>query len=229
MQHAHPQQIWFIRHAESEANVRRIYDNGESAFGLTVNGLEQAKVMARSLSSLAIRQVYSSHILRARQTAEEICLTIKKEMQIAPELSEYNMGIYEGTSSFPGASGAISDKETKIRWYQHDDYDARSPGGESLNDIKRRFLPFIRRVVQNCGGDPGIVVIITHGGVLTAMLPFVFENLSFDFVESHPIDHLCIIKGELKNGRLFCVEYDGKPARLLGGGRGGVRLRSPRD
>jgi hypothetical protein len=55
-------------------------------------------------------------------------------------------------------------------------------------------------------------MMVTHGGILTAMLPFVFENLSFDFVQTHPIDHLCIIKGELKNGRLTCIEYDRKPA-----------------
>jgi broad specificity phosphatase PhoE len=52
--------LWFIRHAESEANVRRIYDNGDSALGLTSYGLEQAKAIAPSFSWLAIRSVYTS-------------------------------------------------------------------------------------------------------------------------------------------------------------------------
>lgn len=121
------------------------------------------------------------------------------------------MGIYEGTSSLPDTSGAISDAETKIRWYEHNDFDARSPGGESLNDMRRRFLPFVKRATENCGGDPGILVMVTHGGILTAMLPFVFENLNFDFVQARPIEHLSIVKGELKHGRLICVEYDGNP------------------
>ena len=118
------------------------------------------------------------------------------------------MGDDEGTSSLPGASGAISDAETKIRWYEHNDFDARSPGGESLNDMRRRFLPFVKRATENCGNDPGILVMVTHGGILTAMLPFVFENLNFDFVRARPIEHLSIVKGELKQGRLVCVEYD---------------------
>jgi hypothetical protein len=50
---------------------------------------------------------------------------------------------------------------------------------------------------------------VTHGGILTAMLPFVFENLNFDFVQARPIEHLSIVKGQLKHGRLVCVEYDG--------------------
>ena len=119
------------------------------------------------------------------------------------------MGDYEGTSSLPGASGAISDAETKIRWSEHNDFDARSPGGESLNDMRRRFLPFVKRATENCGNDPGILVMVTHGGILTAMLPFVFENLNFDFVRARPIEHLSIVKGEVKRGRLISVEYDG--------------------
>jgi 2,3-bisphosphoglycerate-dependent phosphoglycerate mutase len=216
MQNFDSPKIWFIRHAESEANVQRIYANGDSAFPLTANGFERARAIARRFSSLAIRSVYTSPILRAMQTAQEICKATKKEMQIAPELSEYNMGIYEGTSSSPGSLGAISDAETKIRWYENGDYNVRSPGGESLNDMKRRFLPFVRRATENCGGDPGILAMVTHGGILTAMLPFVFENLTFDFVHAHPIDHLCIVKGELEGGRLICVEYEGKPQTLAG-------------
>jgi len=107
--------IWFIRHAESEANLQRIYANEGCSFPLSANGLQQAKAIARRFSSLEIRAVHTSPLLRAVQTAEEICKIKKIKMQIAPELSEYNMGIYEGSSSLPGTSGAISDKESKIR------------------------------------------------------------------------------------------------------------------
>jgi broad specificity phosphatase PhoE len=155
-----------------------------------------------------VRAVYTSPLLRATQTAAEICKIKKMEMQIAPELGEYSMGIYEGTSSLPGSLGAISDAESKKRWFEYNDFDARSPGGESLNDMKRRFPAFVKQTIEN-SGEPGILLMITHGGILGAMLPFVFENLDFNFVQARPIEHLSIIKGELKNGRLVCVEYDG--------------------
>jgi broad specificity phosphatase PhoE len=142
--------IWFIRHAESEANLQSIYANEGCSFPLTANGLQRARATARRFSSLEIRAVHTSPILRAMQTAEEICKIKQIEMQIAPELSEYSMGIYEGTSSLPGTSGAISDAESKIRWYEHNDFDARSPGGENLNDMRRRFLPFVKRATENC-------------------------------------------------------------------------------
>jgi broad specificity phosphatase PhoE len=206
-----PRKIWFIRHAESEANVQRIYANAGCSFPLTVSGLHQARAVAHRFSSVEIRAIYTSPLLRATQTAEEICKIKEIEMQIAPELSEYNMGIYEGTSSLAGTLGAISDAESKNRWFKHNDFDARSPGGESLNDMRLRFPPFVRKAMENCGSEPGIVLMITHGGILSAMLPFLFENLNFEFVQANPIDHLSIIKGELKDGRLVCVEYNGNP------------------
>ena len=201
--------FWFIRHAESEANVQRIYANGDSPFALTARGLEHAKAVAGRFSSLDIRAVYTSPILRAKQTAHEICKMSKIEMQIAPELSEYSMGIYEGTNTLPSTLGAIADAESKSRWFKLNDFDARTPGGESLNDMRRRFLPFIKKEIANHDGTPGIVLMITHGGILCAMLPLVFKNLDFNFVQARSIEHLSIIKGELKNGQPVCVEYDG--------------------
>ena len=67
--------------------------NEGDSFPLTANGLRQARAMARRFSSLEIRAVYTSPILRAMQTAEEICKIKKIEMQVTPELSEYNMGL----------------------------------------------------------------------------------------------------------------------------------------
>jgi broad specificity phosphatase PhoE len=203
--------IWFVRHAESEANVQHIYANKGCSFPLTTNGVQQTQTLARLLFSTQVRAVYTSPLLRATQTAEEICKVKKMGMQIAPELSEYSMGIYEGTSSLPGTLGAISDAESKKQWFEHNDFDARSPGGESLNDMKCRFPSFVKRTIEHCDGKPGILLMITHGGILSAMLPFVFENLSFNFVQSRPIEHLSIIKGELRNSRLVCVEYNGDP------------------
>lgn len=201
--------LWFVRHAESEANVRRIYANGDSPFALTARGLEQARAVASRFSSLDIRAVYTSPILRAQQTADEICKFSNMEIEIAPELSEYSMGIYEGTSGSPGTLGAISDAEGKRRWFELNDFDAKTAGGESLNDMKRRFLPFINKEISNHDGTPGIVLMITHAGILSAMLPFVFDNLDFNFVQARPIEYLSIIKGELKNGQLVCAEYNG--------------------
>jgi broad specificity phosphatase PhoE len=204
-------EIWFVRHAESEANVQRIYANTGDSFPLTERGFEQVKALASQLSAFNISAVYASPLLRAVQTAEEIGRLKKIEVKIAPELAEYHMGIYEGTSSLPGTAGAISDTASKKRWFEENNFDARSPGGESLRDMKDRFVPFVTCTMENHIGEAGIVLMITHGGILTATLPFIFENLDVSFVQARSIGYLGIIKGELTGRRLICVEYNGIP------------------
>jgi broad specificity phosphatase PhoE len=130
------------------------------------------------------------------------------KMQVAPELIEYSVGIYEGTSTLPDTAGAIADREIKTRWFEYNDFDACIPGGESLNDMKRRFLPFVKQTIQDAS-EPGIILLITHGGILEAMLPFVFGNVDFNFTRTHPIEHITIVKGKLQDGQLVCVEYNG--------------------
>jgi hypothetical protein len=134
-------EIWFVRHAESEANVQRIYANNGCSFPLTANGLQNAQTLARLLSFVPIRAIYTSPLLRATQTAEQICKLKKIEMQVAPELSEYSMGIYEGTSTLPGTLGAICDTESKKRWFEHNDFDA---AGTLAPKVKRIGVPSAR-------------------------------------------------------------------------------------
>ena len=70
---------------KAKQNLQRIYANEGHSFPLTVNGLQQARAFALRFSSMEIRAVYTSPILRAMQTAEEIRKIEKSETQIAPE------------------------------------------------------------------------------------------------------------------------------------------------
>jgi broad specificity phosphatase PhoE len=209
MEHPGNFQIWFVRHGESEANVSRIYANTGDNYPLTAKGYEQAQLFAQRLSGIRILGIYSSPLLRARQTAETIAKGTGDSIQISPGLIEYHVGIYEGSSTSPSSAGAIADWEIKKRWYLHGDFDASLPGGESLSQMRARFVPFVDAVIESYKAKSGIVLIVSHGGLMVAMLPFVFENIDFAFTQSHPIDHLCPIKGEMREGRFWCVEFDG--------------------
>lgn len=108
-----------------------------------------------------------------------------------------------------GTQKALPDGEIKTRWFEYNDFDACLPGGESLNDMRRRFLPLVNQTIEDAS-EPGIILLITHGGILEAMLPFVFENIDFNFTRTHPIGNITIVKGKLQDGRLICLEYNGK-------------------
>ena len=62
--------LYFARHGESEANTLRVISNRESRFGLTTTGKQQAAILADGLKDIPITAIFSSPILRARETAQ---------------------------------------------------------------------------------------------------------------------------------------------------------------
>ena len=61
--------LYMIRHGESEANHARSHAGWEQV-PLTSNGVEQAKLAGKKLSSIAFDQVFSSDLKRSVQTCE---------------------------------------------------------------------------------------------------------------------------------------------------------------
>lgn len=88
--------IFFVRHGESEDNVRGIL-SGRRDVELTVKGTEQALQAAKVLEALGIRLIYSSPLIRAKKTARIIADTLGiKEILIHDDLIERDYGEMEG-------------------------------------------------------------------------------------------------------------------------------------
>lgn len=63
--------LYIVRHAESEANSKKVYQEADSP--LSQVGLEQAKIVAERIKKIEdIHLIVSSPMKRAKQTAEEI-------------------------------------------------------------------------------------------------------------------------------------------------------------
>jgi len=87
--------LYFVRHGESEANVLHVISNRETPHGLTPLGTQQASSLANSLRIVPISTIFSSPILRARQTAEILAGTFHQMYQVTEALREYDCGILE--------------------------------------------------------------------------------------------------------------------------------------
>ncbi len=62
--------VYFVRHGESEANVKRIH--GGPHHPLTEQGRKQAEFVAERCSKLPVQAVFASTMMRAQQTGEII-------------------------------------------------------------------------------------------------------------------------------------------------------------
>jgi 2,3-bisphosphoglycerate-dependent phosphoglycerate mutase len=202
-------QIWFIRHAESEINVpnspRPLPDGGMS-YPLTLKGVEQAKVLAESLASAPILAIHTSTHLRAVQTADAIAFKRNLTLQLAPEAIEIDLGVKEGDDV-----RAVY-MELARKWTVEKDFDARHGEGESFADVQRRFLPFVRELMNRHALDDGVVVIMAHSATLGFMTPVLAGNIPADFPMRHPLPNTGVIKTELRDSKLYCTEWAGIPS-----------------
>lgn len=87
--------ILLIRHGETAGNRNRIIQVPETP--LSEHGLAQAERLGRRLAAAPIAEIWSSHLMRAHQTAQAIERTTRAPLAIHPELEERNFGLLRGT------------------------------------------------------------------------------------------------------------------------------------
>lgn len=202
-------QIWFIRHGESEINVpnapRPVPDAGMS-YPLTLKGMDQARMLADRLADETLLAIHTSTHLRALQTADAIAFRHSLTVSLAPEAVELNLGIGD-------------DEDTRAvyldlarKWLIEKDVEARHRDGESFADAQRRFLPFVRELMNRHALDRGVIVIISHSATLGFLTPVLANNLPADFALHHPLPNTGVIKTELRDSKLFCTEWAGIPS-----------------
>ncbi len=207
-------QIWFVRHAESELNVATqtptVPDDGVS-YPLTRNGAQQALALAETLANTRITTIYTSTRLRAIQTADALAFRHGLNITLAPEAVEIDLGI-------PLDAPDWSERYRNLasRWVIEKDLGARIGEGESFSDVQRRFLPFVRELMNRHVDDTGVVVVVSHGATLGLLVPVLATNVPADFALRHPLRNTSIIKTELRDGVLFCTEWAGIASTQFG-------------
>jgi broad specificity phosphatase PhoE len=196
--------LYFVRHGESEANIRRVISNRDRPFGLTDLGRGQANILADSLKDIPITAIFSSPVLRARETADILSQSLGRPYQVTEALREYDCGILEDRSD--DASWKLH-RELYEDWTLHHNYLRRPEGGECFLDIQDRFLPFIKALTLDGLHTNHHILLVGHGGLFQLMLPLVLSNIDDLFVRSHGIEHTDCIIAEQQPGRLMCLQW----------------------
>jgi phosphoserine phosphatase len=171
--------IMLIRHGETSWNKEEIF-RGRADVELNETGLRQAQLLAEYLAGEKISAVYSSPLKRARQTAEQIAGYQRLDVTVAPELNDFDFGQWQGLPL------ELVKKEFPTLFEEWRNYPhlVKIPGAENLEEVRKRALPLINKVVK---GDQGIVVLVSHrviNKVLICALPGLdnsnFWNISVD-------------------------------------------------
>ena len=198
-------QVIFIRHGESEANVERIISNRNLPHNLTKHGWKQALTLSDKLSSKNIAVIYASPIRRAQQTAQLIAEKRHLPIHMTNALREFDCGIIEGR----GDEEAWQAHQAVVQAWDNGDHGRQIAGGESFNDMQKRFVPFIKQLVSEFGEGDAAVVLLSHGGLLHQMLPLVLSNIDRAFTKDHPLGNCACVVAIPQREKLVCIEWDG--------------------
>lgn len=151
--------IYVIRHGITELNKKKIV-NGETDEPLAPEGLDQARTLI-PLIPASIIHIYSSPLIRARQTTE-ILSSNKRSISFHEELTEIRMGSLAGKSWENMENGLeLKEKHRTVK------FNYRPFGGESVADVKKRLLKFLRKI--NGKHKDYEALIITHGGIIRVL------------------------------------------------------------
>jgi len=199
--------ITFTRHGESQANILKEISNRGLKHPLTPTGRKQAAELANILGDQGVTHIYSSPVLRAIETAVILAERLGVEYDVVEGLREYDVGDMEGRRD---AQAWQAMEELGKTWLYQQQYDERIPGGESFNDLRKRFLPFIEGLIQEYGSGEAHLVCVAHGGTYWMMLPLVLGNVDLAFIQRQGgFDYTARITAELTPEGLVCTAWNG--------------------
>ncbi|MBL8446303.1 MAG: histidine phosphatase family protein [Zoogloeaceae bacterium] len=152
--------ICIVRHGETDWNVARRLQ-GHLDVPLNPTGEQQAQTTAAQLASEAFAALYSSDLLRARQTAEALAVAVQRPITPEPRLRERRYGAFEGLT-YDEARARFPNDYAR---FEARDLDFAFPdGGESLTAFAQRIESVLTALANRHVGES--ILLVTHGGVL---------------------------------------------------------------
>ena len=153
-------ELILIRHGETDWN-RELRFQGQVDVPLNEAGRTQARHVADRLGSEPIDQLYSSDLLRTRQTAQPLAMRSGRQVTELAGLREQNFGRIDGMR--------VADIQAQhpadwTNWLRFDADHAFDGGGESTRNFYLRVQATLLQLVL--AHPDQTLGVITHGGVL---------------------------------------------------------------
>ncbi len=139
-----------VRHGETIENKLRIIQ-GQSEGYLSDYGKAQNKILGDELRKQKISKIYSSTLIRAVETAEEI---IKHhpytKLGTTPSLMEWNLGILQGE-----------------KYPDNLDFSSQWEGKEKPESVKKRLEIFLNEIEKHHSNEN--IILVSHGLTIKVM------------------------------------------------------------
>ena len=169
-------QILLLRHGRTRANEEHLYC-GSTDLPLSEEG-RKCLMQKRGVYGTEWESFYTSGLIRTKETME-LLFGEQKTAKAEPDLKEMDFGDFEGKSY-----EMLKDDQAYREWISGDNERNICPGGESGEQMRKRVLCALDRILQN---DPAKrIVIVTHGGPIAAIMQQFFPEKNLNRYEWQP-------------------------------------------
>lgn len=133
-------------------------------------GREQADLLGKRLKTYEIEKLYSSELLRAKETAEIIQNYLNVPYEVLADIQEIDFGGFTGKTD-----EEIREKYSDFRKERllHKSDLPYPEGGECGADVSKRVMPQLYRL---CECEENRIAIVTHGGVIRSVCAEILET-----------------------------------------------------
>lgn len=151
--------LYMVRHGQTAASRENRF-SGSSDPPLTPIGEAMAQAFGQAYASLPWAAVYTSPLLRARQTADALCTLIGVDAIVEDGLREIEYGEWEG----------LKQDDVKARWpdafeyWAHDVASRGTPGGETAFQVAARAMRVVEAI--RARHQDGNVLLVSHKATL---------------------------------------------------------------
>jgi len=149
--------LW--RHGVTDWNEQGIFQ-GRADIPLNERGQAQVVAVAPELVSMRPAAIYTSPLIRARQTAQACVDITGAQVVLDDRLTEINVGTWVGESL---ASVTVLDPAAGADMAAGRDY-RRSPTGETMTEVGVRVAQCLRDIADAHDGET--VLVVSHGGAI---------------------------------------------------------------
>ena len=193
-------EIILARHGETDWNASEIF-RGRADIPLNEAGRKQAQLLGEYLGQEEVDFIYSSPLKRAVETAMAIASRRKLEVNTVENLNDFHFGDWQGLSR---SEVAEQYPELYRDWLDTPEQ-VKIPGGESLEDVRQRAVPFVEDAIMRCG--EGRIVFVSHR-VVNKVLVCGLMGLDLSHFWNIRIDTCGLSRFNCSDGRLVLTRHN---------------------
>jgi 2,3-bisphosphoglycerate-dependent phosphoglycerate mutase len=191
--------FYLFRHGQTDWNKQRRIQ-GHTDIPLNDQGRQEAAMLADKLCNIEFDCIYSSDLMRAKETAEIVIAKRQIPLIVTSQLRETHMGQAEGLSVDEAIERFGLEKWNSFRDTSDAALKLGFPDGETRGDSLKRLMSFFEECVRE-DDSLKIIGLSTHGGALRSLL----HSFLPDHTQALPIPN-CVVYKLQQIGGIWKVE-----------------------